>query len=336
MDPVVQLDPERCICVLGPQLAVQYLEQGTRATPRLLSYKGLVEAGVRRVLEAESFANSEEKVRREMLLSNVYELEPAFAAFKIVESLKTHRCYEQWVSEVFSSLRSIPSVRGSNACVDHLLALQEKGVLLAYTHYDTVLDTALNTSPVLLENEEAVRNWAARRTSGLLHIHGVHSIPATMKWDCVSYGSTVGDCAGGKVLKELCKTRNVIFIGFDGDHFDPFLPKFVSTFCSLSQVPSKCPLMLTSTPTPATTSAFLSLKLPPGTGPDQVLYPGSTTKPGKAPKPPVWPWGWEVSKCTCSSQKLILINVRTPSHLKASSTGVSQCLVGLPQMIGID
>ena len=261
MDPVVQVDPERCLCVLGPQLAAQYLSQTEQGpSPKVLSYKGLVEMGIQRVLEAE-LGSSEEKQRKEMLLRNAYELEPSFATNKVVESLKGTGRYEQWVAEVFSSVRCTPAVRGSNATIDQLHALQEKGMLLAYTHYDTVLDTALSSPPVLMGNEEAVKNWAGRRTSGLLHIHGVHSLPGTMRWDCITYDNSVGDSPGGRILKEVCKGKTVFFIGFDGHHYDPFLTKFATAFCTPSLSPAMAPLLI-SAGNPPTTSAFLTLKIP--------------------------------------------------------------------------
>lgn len=279
MEPVVQVDPERCICVIGPQIAAQYLSatEQSAGTAAALSYKGLVEYGIQRVLEAEHFASRDEKLRRETLLKHAYELEPVFAANKVVESLRSHGRYEHWVTEMFSSVRSTPAVRGSNATADHLLLLQDKGALLVYSHYDTVLDTALSCSPILLENEEAVRNWATRRTSGLLHIHGVHSLPATMKWDCVTYESSVGDCGGGKVLKELCKTKTVLFVGFDGDHYDPFLSKFASTFC---QVSTQCPILLTAANAEVNTPAFLTLRFPQKFNLEGVLVPLALSKQG--------------------------------------------------------
>ena len=287
LDPAVQLDPTRCICILGPQISAEYLSSTERArTPAVLSYRRLVESGIQRVLEIESFESSEERLHRQTLLVNAYELEPAFAAIKVVESLKARGCYEPWLAEVFSSLRSAPAHRG-NAIIDHLLRLQDKGMLLAYSHCDTVLDTALGCEPIFLDNEEAVRKWAARRTSGLLHIHGVHTHPASMKWDCVAYESAVGESNGSRVLKDLCRNRTVLFVGFDGEYFDPLLPKFASCFVSPANVPARYPLLIaTGSRTPIHPS-FLTLRLPQLVSLEKLLQPSLTPRHGKVPETPV-------------------------------------------------
>ena len=278
MDPVIQLQPDRCMCVLGPQVTARYLSGGASEPAGVLSYKGLVELGVRRTLALESFASSEEKQRRETLLKNAYELEPCFAAYKVVETLKACGCYEQWLTEVFSLVRP---QRSSNPTLDHLLALQEKGMLLAYSHYDTLLETALDLPPpVLLDNEEAVSKWAGGRTSGILHLHGVHSFPASMKWDCVAYEETLAKSPGGRLLKDICKTKNVFFVGFDGEYFDPLLLKFAANFCNPA---SRFPILLTSSSRPPSHGTFLTLRFQQEINLDRVLVPYSVTKPGKKP-----------------------------------------------------
>ena len=280
LDPTVQVDPNRCICVVGPQIAAEYLSSSERArTPPVFSYRRLVESGIQRVLEVESFQTDEERVRKQTLLVNAYELEPVFASNKVVETLKAHGCYEQWLAEMFSSLRCAPTQRGANATIDHLLHLQDKGMLLVYSHCDSVLDTALGCEPILPDSEEAVRNWAMRRTSGLLHIHGVHTHPASMKWDCISYDSAVGGTIGGRVLKDLCKTKTFLFVGFDGEYFDPLLPKFAKLFTSS---PARCPLMITLGSRPSTHPFFLTLKFSQSITLDKILQPSPTPKHGEA------------------------------------------------------
>ncbi len=299
MDPILQLDPERCICVLGPQIAAQCLEflasNGERtaaiSAPPALSYKGLVELGVQKLLEVESFASNGERARRETLLMNTYELEPCFAANKVTESLRAHRLFESWVTQVFSSLQVPQAIRKGMAAhptIKYLLALQAKGLRLAYSHYDTVLATALGELPVLLENEDGVRRWYHNsRTSGgggLLYLHGLHAFPASMKWDCVSYPSGVGDSPGAKVLKEVCKNKMVMFIGFDGDFFDPFLPKFASSFCDPLKVP---PLFVTfCPPSPGNSSSLkglLTLQLQHGFSLERAIVLAPHSRQGMSP-----------------------------------------------------
>ena len=234
MDPFVSVDPERCICLIGPGISAACLPS---PSPTTFTYKGMVDSGIRKLIEAEAHGSGEERVRRETLLWNAYELEPVFAANKIAESLRFHGLYEQWIGDVFSSVRSLQLARSSSSVLDHLATMRDKGALLAYTHYDTVLSSGLGLAPVLLENEDGVKQWAMGRTSGLLYLHGVHSLPGEMKWDCLAYPYSVGDSPGARLVKELCRTRTVVCIGFDGEYFDPFLPKFASVFCAHSKPP---------------------------------------------------------------------------------------------------
>ena len=140
-----------------------------------------------------------------------------------------------------------------------LNTLKEKGALLVYTYYDTILDAALNTSPVFLNDEMAVRGWATHRTPGLLHVHGAYSQPDSMKCDCVNYRQLVGEASGSQVLREVCRNRCVVFLGFDGEFFDPFLFKFSRAFLGSSQTP---PFLLSLAPKLPSLENFLTLRIP--------------------------------------------------------------------------
>ena len=258
MDPALQIEPERCVLVLGSQLAAAALAL-PEGVPAALSYAMVVEIGMQKMLEVEGVDDMEEKARKQSLMLSAYELEPAFAASKVVETMRDHGIYQQWLEELFGSLLALPTHRNEGGIVSQLHALQEKGVLLVYTYYDTILDLALNTTPVLLSDEEATRSWAARKTPGLLHVHGVYSQPDSMCCDCVNYRRLVGGACGGQVLKEVCRNRSVIFLGFDGEFFDPFLFKFSRTFLGPSYTP---PLLLSLAPKLPSLDVFLTLKIP--------------------------------------------------------------------------
>ena len=279
MEPIVQFDPERCVLVLGPQLTAASLALKD-GVPAALSYKVLIEAGVQKTLELETFHSNEEKQRKQTLLANAYELDPAFVGSYMVEALKTYGIYDQWLLEVFSSLHNTPVQRGTSSVVDQLLMLQEKGTLLVYTYYDTILDQAMGTAPVLLESEENVHNWALRRTQGLLHVHGVYSRPQSVCCDCVNYNKLVGDSKGGSILRDVCKTRSVIFLGFGSRFYDPFLAKFASTFiCSIqTYMPS---IVLSSTGKLLNHPALMMLKTSHTENLDKVLLPKPLLRPGK-------------------------------------------------------
>lgn len=254
MEALVHLDPEKCICVLGPQIAAHHLVASgldPNAIPAVMSHRGLVEAGIRKLVDVDTFESAEDKQRKEALLKSAYELDPTFPAFKVTEKLRELGVYEQWMVEVFAPVSSRPTMLGGNTTLEHLIALQRQGLLLAYSHYDLVLANTQRFMPVYMDNGEGVRGWATSVrspaiSSGLLYLHGSHGLPASLKWDSVPYVTEVGDSPGGKILKEICKSRTIIFVGFDADFFDPLLHKFCATF--LPNPVHSPPLLLTSQP----------------------------------------------------------------------------------------
>ena len=254
MESFVHLDPERCVCVLGPQVSAQYLVAtglDPTAIPAVMSHRGLAEAGIRKLVEVESFESTEAKQRKETLLRSAYELDPTFPAFKVSEKLRDIGQYEQWLAEAFSPVSSRSATLAFNATLDHLTSLQRQGLLLAYSHYDPVLLSTQRFKAVLMDDEEGVREWLtsasgrlASSTSSVLYVHGSLETPSSLRWDSVAYSREVGDSPGGKALKEACKTRFVIFFGFDADFFDPLILKFCATFLP---TPIQNPPLLLST-----------------------------------------------------------------------------------------
>ncbi len=262
MEHSVQIEPEKCVLVMGPQMAAEALSL-SEGVPAALSYAMLVNIGIQKALELDKTSSNAEKARKHALLVNAYELEPAFAAYKVVESLKEKNVYKEWLTELFGSLPSLHALsrerQESNHLVQKLANLQEKGVRLVYTHYDNILDVQMGTEPVLLQDEETVRSWSSQQRQGILHVHGVFSKPESVAYDCVDYQRVVGGTPGGLVLREIFRGRSVIFAGFDGEFFDPFLPKFAQMFLSQDHPP---PLLLSAAPKlTSLTEAFLSLKV---------------------------------------------------------------------------
>ena len=257
MDPSIQFDPGRCVLVLGPQIAAASLALKELGAPASLSYSTLMEVGMQKMLELDASQSVEEKLRKQSLLASAYELEPSFVANKVVESLRSHDKYEQWLSDMFSSLYSLPVHSGPNSVVEDLKHLQEKGVLLIYSYYDMILDRAMDTAPLLME-EEDVKNWASRKAPGFLHVHGVHSRSSTVMCDCVNYDKVIAETSAGRRLREICKSRTILFIGFDGRFYDPFLPKFASSFLNGAQSTA---LLLTFNGSVTNHPAFLKVKL---------------------------------------------------------------------------
>lgn len=275
MEPSVQLDPDRCILVLGPQIAAECLPAPAMPPPAL-SYNMLLEAGVQKMLELEDTLSTEEKIRKRTLLVNAYELDPAFVGNIVVNSLKKQGGYKEWLTESFSTISSLQPKppHSTNLLVDKLQSLMRMGALLIYTYYDMVVDHALGTQPILMDNEEDVRNWATRKTPGVLHVHGIHSEPTSVCCDCVNYQKIIGGSKSGSYLREICKSKTVIFVGFDGEFFDPFMPKFSATFVdtSFSQGP---PLLVSCMPKISHSISFLTLRIAQMSNLSSLLIPSS-------------------------------------------------------------
>ncbi len=279
MEQAVQLDLERCVLVLGPQVAAECLQSSpARPTPPALSYNMLLEAGVQKMLDTDHAVSNEEKVRKRALLVNAYELDPSFVGNVVVNSLKKNNCYKQWLDESFSTLSQHNTSHTSTVAsgfVEKLRSLQKSGVLLIYTYYDVVLDNVLGTSPVLMDSEEDVHNWANRSVRGILHVHGVHSKPDSVCCDCVNYDQIMGGSKSGRFLKDLCKTKTVLFAGFDNEFYDPFMPKFSSTF--VDTVSRQPPLLISCMNKIPHTASFLTLKISQMTNLETLLVQSSST-----------------------------------------------------------
>ena len=241
----IEVDPVRTLLVLGPQVTALCLSEikNTFTAPSFLSYKNIVEIGIGKALELDEFSTSEAKSRRQLLLQNAYELEPAFAAHKIVETLKYNDSYDAWIKEVFLSTKEMQFNADASRTLQHLLHLRRKGVRLIYTHYDDLLARALGLPVVLLEDEEDVRKWS-QGFPALLHLHGVFSRPQSMKLDCLCYQSMVGGGKVADIIREQFQSRSVIFIGYDDQFMDPFLPKILTSFATPHTMPTSLPLLV--------------------------------------------------------------------------------------------
>ena len=244
----LEIDPVRTLLVLGPQVTCVCLSEAksTLTAPSFLSYKTLVEKGIQKSVELERSNDYEDsRSRREMLLQNAYELEPSFAAYKVVESLKAYNQYEPWIKESFHGAREIHFDFESSRTLQHIMHLRKRGVRLVYTHYDDILARALGLPVVLMEEEENTRKWS-QGFPALLHLHGVFTNPYSLKMDCLAYQSAIGNGKSAGILREQFQSRSVIFIGYDNQFMDPFLPKIIQTFATPLTMPTSLPLLLTT------------------------------------------------------------------------------------------
>lgn len=258
----VEVDPVRTLLVLGPQVTCLCLSEARTSltAPSFLSYKSIVECGIQKALELENFEASEARERKEALLQNAYELEPAFAANKVVETLKANNFYDPWIKEVFHAAKELQFEGETSRTLQYILHLRKRGVRIIYTHYDDLLARALGLPVVLLEEEEGVRKWS-QGFPALLHLHGVYSRPQSIKMDCLCYQSSIGQGKSADIIREQFQSRSVIFIGYDNQFMDPFLPKVLQSFATPLTMPTSLPLLLTTSKRPPSLNGLLPLTI---------------------------------------------------------------------------
>ncbi len=268
MDVCVDVDPVRTLIVFGPHITAQCLSEcvADGSQPYFLEYKRIVENGMKKSLELEACVmNSSAPVdpnairRKEALLLSAYELEPPFAARKVLETLKEYNEHESWMKEMSTISQDYHIDPNSSPTLQYILSLRREGARLVYTHYDELLARALDLPVVLMEDGEGVRKWS-QGFPALLHLNGVFARPHTVKMDSLCYQTQVGEGKTSDILREQFQSRAVVLVGFDNPYVDPHLPKILSSFASPSTMPSALPLLLTSLPTPPVSRGCLVLK----------------------------------------------------------------------------
>lgn len=250
------VDPHRAVLVIGPQLTAECL--GSSDIPIFLSYQAIVEDGIQCALDLERFESTAEREHRESLLRSAYELEPTFAAYKIVETLRGQGQYEQWLKELFQSSLD-QKLSGDHELLHQLQALQKQGVRLVYTHYDEMIATALGMAVVVPEDVAGVRLWA-EGLPVILNVHGAISKLESLKLACIGYETALAGCPTAQLVQSQFHHKTVIVLGMDEPHYDPLLPKLLGTFAAL---PSSLPILLNQNgvPPPALGSKVLSLAI---------------------------------------------------------------------------
>lgn len=249
MNPLLEINPPECILVVGPKIAVCYATKDGKCPPS--GYRAAIEAGILSAREIVPFASEEAKQHHHQLLRETCELDPALAAHKLVEILKQHECFDEWLQKTFAAeLCREASSKQPNATVEHLLELQKHGALLACTQYDTLLDAVAGTEPVVLEDSVAFQKWASGEAQGFLHLHGVYSRPHTVKLDGTTYKKSLAESCSTSfsAMAELFKLRLVIFIGFDTKDFDPLVPHLLQAIYPDDSIARNTPILLTTNP----------------------------------------------------------------------------------------
>ena len=279
---LLEIYPPSCLLVVGPQVAIA-TENTTGSSSNSngfpYSYRATVEAGMRAAVEAlPPDASEEEKKGQQRLLRDAYNLDPTLAAHKMTEILKERGCYADWMKKTFAE--HVTTESQPNTTLQHLLNLQGNGALLACTQYDTCLDSAAGTNPVLMGEKEMFQKWADGEVPGFLHLHGVFSKPSSVQLDGVNYVNYLSESnpTGYNTLREIFRKRTVIFVGYDSNYFDPLILTFLKVVCSDDSVLRNPPILLAcDVPCPLEAmSSFLLFKV----SKEELLRLEDTLSPG--------------------------------------------------------
>ena len=274
MNPLLEIYPPACLLLVGPQVAAESQQLQTwRSASKIAnkgdgaprSYRAIVEAGIQAACEIlPPNASEKERKKRKRLLRDAYERDPTLAADKVVEILKQQGCYVEWLQKTFGSGEPTTPGAMANPTLEHLLQLQSQGALLACTQYDTSLDLAASTTPILMRDGEAVKKWANREMSGFLHLHGVFSQPPSVQLSSVNYTQYLSESHPAfDTLQAVLRKRTLIFVGYDGDYFNPLILKLLKVVYPDDSSLRNPPILLTcDPPSPqAVLSSFLLFKV---------------------------------------------------------------------------
>lgn len=239
MEPRVEIQPDRFAVVVGPQFAIQVLQemldsigaQSEQVTPPTFKFKSIVDRGVSYLLEKESLADDIARAKFEARYSNAYELDPTFVLRKISNSLRAAGYYREWLAELFEC--HIPA-GGTSASLERLLALQRRGTLLIYLHCDEIVTRAAGLNPVVLDDAAVLERWIAGECPGFLQPHGVYSRPESVRLDGQMYDDTPGHLLSAAIerLKSELSCRSIILLGeeWSATSENPLISNFCKRF----------------------------------------------------------------------------------------------------------
>lgn len=259
---LLEINPKACAFVVGPQLTAEGL-----GDTLVRSYRTAVCACIDAVCSrVDGAAPDGEQQRQEKLLNVALELDITVAAQVAVERLRERGQYESWLRETSTVARPEHRRLDSTAHdgIRNLLRLQEQGALLMCTQYDTLLDGVAGTQPVLLNQRAEFEDWARGERQGFLHLHGVFSSPESVVLCKLDYSQALrglGMASTLARLKEVFTQRLVVYLGYDGEFFDPLLRTLHKMLVSEALLQSSPPILLTAQPTLALNQLFLQLPL---------------------------------------------------------------------------
>ena len=250
MNPLLEINPDTCIVVVGPLVSRSCLSVPPSASMKL-SYQSLMLAGLEMV-------RLDERGR----LEDLFQVDLDAASEDICATLKRQGDFDKWITYSCSGLSASTVAASSQQppILDLLLKMQSQGCRLVYTHYDNILDAVAGMLPILPTNEDHLEQWVSGHLKGFLHIHGHYSDIDSLVLHSSAYDTFMARESFFVRLKELFRRRTLVLIGHDPDHLNPLLAKMANAFLSDETTIRNPPLFVSSTTSPLP-SCFLHLPI---------------------------------------------------------------------------
>lgn len=240
---LLEVNPSSCILLIGPHLTRSFLPAATCST-LTLSHYSLLRSGV----ELAGKLNPKQQGSLLQLLAT----DPDAATRETMKILTGHEDkLEEWLKASCSAEdQTLPTLHA--ALVPQLLcSLQSRGCKLVYTYYDTLLDRALGSQAILpCGDAGTLMQWTEGRQAGLLHIHGVYSDISSMVLHPSDYRTHLAKLPVFTQLRDLFRSRTILCVGHDPEHFNPLLTEFTHCFLEEENVVKNPPIFLSSTSLP--------------------------------------------------------------------------------------
>ncbi|CZR65039.1 uncharacterized protein PAC_14939 [Phialocephala subalpina] len=145
-----------------------------------MSWLGLLRHGLYYLMEEDLLSNSDDKKEREdhinILESRatpVTEDQLRAAASFLTRKLFEARKIDNWYALEFEDVYQECIGHDPNPILDALKELYECGARIITTNYDDLLEKHISAQRILIDNTVDAKLFFAKRTRGILHVHGV-------------------------------------------------------------------------------------------------------------------------------------------------------------------
>ena len=215
--------PSRVVFIVGTGVAVGALHGSERAS--LGTWAGLLEEGLRRAhelgaLDERTFAHYQQQLGLsfpEALLGVADIVSRRLGAPHGGE-------FSRWLRETVGSFHE--DIR-DRAVLDALADHQRRGVLLATTNYDYLLETVTALKPTTWRRVAGVERAIGGSEPRVLHLHGEWEDPDSIVLGTPSYIDVARDPHAQAVLTALRTDRTFVFVGCGAGLRDPNLGAFL-------------------------------------------------------------------------------------------------------------